>query len=852
MPLAYPNTPTRSFRQRYWLSLGITAVLFFLGYYLLSVSLSEQNAYISLMRLIHQQTHINQEIDKQILLLQDCEKEKTCTKQISNTENALEAFKNNHHNLQKRHKQLYKTKDNPYLDSLYQFYLGYYEPITSSTADFIALKKEALQSTWAGKSSQQTTRKIDLTLKKILYQEAHLTSILKDMTLAYHRDTMRYGRNIQFYQLLVLIGGLLILLAEALWLFAPIATRLEKHVTEIQQKAESERLANEKLLAFQAKIQEVNRELIAKNFEIQENNDLKKINKELEEARFFDGAISHFAEVMQWQASQTIYTWTDHLLQTLVPFFKGLQGVMYAYEQEKETLYITGSYATDQEAHLAKNENTADTNLVAQVAKSLQTIYFQDIQKTQDVPQGMWGEATAALIIQPLFFNNQLAGILEMTAPEAWEQKYIELLKRVSESIGTNLSTLQDQMRINQHFADLQMAQKKLKKSIQKIQQNEERFRKLAELTQEGLLFVHEGIIKDLNSIILPMFGYVHEKELLNTPYMPLIGSENELIADGLLHETTATRQNGETFPLEFQAREVNYGQEQMTVISLRDITIRKRTEKELEEANRIASLVEEVEKKNKGILSSIEYARRIQESILPADDVVGKGFVENFVLYMPRDIVSGDFYWFAEKGEHSLIAAVDCTGHGVPGAFMSIIGYSNLNKIVVEHGYTEPDTILRKLDKEITAILKQQDGDSESRDGMDIALCSLNIYEGVLHYAGAQRPMYLIRNGALQELKGNPYSIGGNFKFKKQKEFTKQEIPLQKDDTIYIFSDGYADQFGGLDYKKFMTKRFKELLLSLQDYTLAEQKVILKREFEIWLGNHKQMDDVMIIGLRF
>jgi serine phosphatase RsbU (regulator of sigma subunit) len=183
----------------------------------------------------------------------------------------------------------------------------------------------------------------------------------------------------------------------------------------------------------------------------------------------------------------------------------------------------------------------------------------------------------------------------------------------------------------------------------------------------------------------------------------------------------------------------------------------------------------------------------------------------------------------------------------------MSIIGYSNLNKIVVEQGYTEPDSILRKLDRDITAVLKQQDSDSESRDGMDIALCSLNVFEGVLTFAGAQRPMYVVRNGAIIEFKGDSFPIGGNFKSKKKKkEFTKHEIALEKDDAIYIFSDGYPDQFGGLDNRKFMTKQFKELLIRIQEYPLEEQKKILKREFDIWKGSHKQMDDVMVIGLKF
>ena len=265
MQPTYENAPTHAFRQRYWLSLGITALLFFLGYYLLTVSLSEQNSYISLMRLINQQTLINQEIDKQILLLQNCDKDKSCEKRVKNAEEALQTFKDNHQKLQKRHSQLYKRGKNENLDSLYTLYVAYYEPIISSTLAFIQLKKDLLQTALVGKPTQQISRKIDLTLKKILYQEAHLTSILKDMTLAYHSDTLRYGRNIQLYQTLVLLFGLLVLVAEALWLFAPVASKLEKHVQEMQETHQEVEANNTQLKLAFAQLQEA--EEITKNAE---------------------------------------------------------------------------------------------------------------------------------------------------------------------------------------------------------------------------------------------------------------------------------------------------------------------------------------------------------------------------------------------------------------------------------------------------------------------------------------------------------------------------------------------------------------------------------------------------------
>jgi serine phosphatase RsbU (regulator of sigma subunit) len=182
----------------------------------------------------------------------------------------------------------------------------------------------------------------------------------------------------------------------------------------------------------------------------------------------------------------------------------------------------------------------------------------------------------------------------------------------------------------------------------------------------------------------------------------------------------------------------------------------------------------------------------------------------------------------------------------------MSIIGYSNLNQIVIEQGITQPDTILNKLDKQVSEVLKQKEENSQSRDGMDVALCSLNVYEKTLSYAGAYRPLILIRDGELMEFKGNSFPIGGNFKYKKEKVFTQHEIKLQEGDTLYIYSDGYPDQFGGPENRKFTTKRFKKLLLEMQAQDLNQQKSALNQTFIEWKEDYRQMDDILIIGLRF
>ena len=256
------------------------------------------------------------------------------------------------------------------------------------------------------------------------------------------------------------------------------------------------------------------------------------------------------------------------------------------------------------------------------------------------------------------------------------------------------------------------------------------------------------------------------------------------------------------------------------------------------------------IERKNKDITDSIDYAKTIQEAILPTKALKHLLFPDSFILFKPKDIVSGDFYWFTEKNGKKIIAACDCTGHGVPGALMSMIGNNILNQIVNEKGITSPEEILNQLHKEIRNTLKQGE-QSNTKDGMDIALIAFNS-ELEIEFAGAQRPIWIIRNQgepSLIELKGNKFAIGG-LQSETERAFTGHKISLHKNDSIYIFSDGFADQFSDTE-KKLMTSRFKELLISLQQKSMQEQETFLDRFSEDWRGKREQIDDILVIGIK-
>jgi serine phosphatase RsbU (regulator of sigma subunit) len=248
-------------------------------------------------------------------------------------------------------------------------------------------------------------------------------------------------------------------------------------------------------------------------------------------------------------------------------------------------------------------------------------------------------------------------------------------------------------------------------------------------------------------------------------------------------------------------------------------------------------------------IKDSINYASFIQRAILPTDDELEKVFAEFFIFYKPKDVVSGDFYSFTEKDGKIIIAVVDCTGHGVPGAFMSMIGNDQLNHIILEKEITMPAGILMELNKGVKKALKQKDKTAGHRDGMDIAICSIDYKTSCFEFAGAMRPL-LYMNGELKEIKADKAPIAGNTH--EEYEFTNHVIPFKKGEIIYLSSDGYVDQFGGKKGRKFMTRNFKKLLTSIHSKSMKEQGEIIDKTFEEWRGNLEQVDDVLIMGIRF
>lgn len=279
-----------------------------------------------------------------------------------------------------------------------------------------------------------------------------------------------------------------------------------------------------------------------------------------------------------------------------------------------------------------------------------------------------------------------------------------------------------------------------------------------------------------------------------------------------------------------------------------RERDLKKKLAETLDELNKTKDVVES---QNKRISESINYARKIQLAINPTEADLIKHFPESFILYLPKDIISGDFPWLFQINEYLYLAAVDCTGHGVPGAMMSMIGNLLLNDIVNDGSVLLPSIILRRLHEAVVQTLKQDLSESNSNDGMDIGLCRINLHTSEIVYSGAHRPLFFLRNGQIDILSGDKFPIGG-MHYKGLNAFTDQILQFQSGDKVFLFTDGFPDQIGGSEKRKLMTKNLKLLIESQANLSMRELKEALSLYYSNWKGSNKQIDDVLVVGVAF
>ncbi|HLN20510.1 MAG TPA: SpoIIE family protein phosphatase [Bacteroidales bacterium] len=365
----------------------------------------------------------------------------------------------------------------------------------------------------------------------------------------------------------------------------------------------------------------------------------------------------------------------------------------------------------------------------------------------------------------------------------------------------------------------------------------------ISDVSDQQALFRNEarrfGLIFGITMLILAYLIY-RQTKVITLPIKKLVENVDR-ITNGDLRERAEVTGNNEITKL---SEKFN-----MMVAQLESYTY-ELEEKVKERTVRIERQKEKIEEQKKHITDSIFYARRIQNAILPSFQLIEKSLNEYFILYMPKDIVSGDFYWMNEADGKFMIAAVDCTGHGVPGAFMSIVGFNQLNHAVNVKKARRAADILDTLNEGVITTLNENKSDSSIKDGMDMALCIFDLKAGMAEFAGANNPLVVVRNNQITKYKGDRFPIGA-FEGNKPQNFRNNEISLEKGDCFYLFSDGYEDQFGGPDNKKFMARRFEELLLEISTLPTVEQKKVLIQRLSDWMGSNEQVDDILVIGIR-
>ncbi|MFC2176250.1 PAS domain S-box protein [Bacteroidota bacterium] len=412
--------------------------------------------------------------------------------------------------------------------------------------------------------------------------------------------------------------------------------------------------------------------------------------------------------------------------------------------------------------------------------------------------------------------------------------------------------------------------------SEQILQESEERLQSVLENSPDGVLVTNQkGEIIFFNRQAQISFGYT-EREVLGKRVEKLIPQRFHRThrPDREKYETKprarnmgsgqglfGLRKDGSEFPVDIQLRPIHRRNEKNVMAVVRDVTELKKIEQE--RLDFTANLERQVKERtlaleqsnellaefNKDVKDSINYAQKLQRAVLPERAELEQLVTESVIYYRPKDVVSGDFYWFTEVSHGAVIIAADCTGHGVPGAFMSMLGIELLNNIVAQRGMKYPSFVLEQLDDGLKQSLSKS-GDGKMNDGMDLCIVTIDRFKKRFMFAGAGRPLIQVSGGEMNYVRGSKYGVGGDW-LGVQKDYETYTFDYKDGDMIYLFSDGYADQFGGDDGKKMMIKRLKQLLLDIHHLPCKQQHKEIRSHFEKWIGDYAQVDDVLVMGVR-
>lgn len=693
----------------------------------------------------------------------------------------------------------------------------------------------------------------------------------------------------------------------------------------------------------------------------------------------------------------------------LIKYIDVIQGAFYIYNEEEQTLENTATYAYNRRKYLDTKFKIGE-GLVGQCAYEMDVIYRREIPDDfVTITSGILGDQKPnSLLLVPLITDEKLQGVLEFASiKDDINELKIRFLKELSDIIARTIFNLKVNTRTEKLLKDAQEMTNELQENEEQLRQNAEEMRATheelektnsnlqtqirevenAQKRQHALLenaseiisiYDEEMKLKYISPSVLNIYGYTTEEMMEGKDldrltakgvkeYTETFGKLVEQANSSATIQYTYMRKDGQKIYIESTGRNLlDDPAINGIIINSRDITERKRAEKEERMKSKMQSLSEnsldlilrvgtngqffyanpmvktftqieisdiinknlddvafdpaikdffkdaiktvkstnskheaevtfpthfgdrimqvnaipefsddnkeletilfvshditeqklveiEIQEKNKAVAESINYARRIQTAILPNTKFIQEFLPKSFIFYRPKDVVSGDFPWFFKKGDDLFIAAVDCTGHGVPGALLSFIGYFTLNNVVDHYDNIDAGVILDKLHEGVRTTLKQDRIDTEARDGMDVALCKINLKKNILEFAGAHRPLYLLRGNELTQYKGSHKAIGGIPLGKKpEADFENHLINLEPKDRVFFFSDGLPDQVSGETGRKYQASRIRELLVEHYDVEIYDYEKIIYDDFMAFKGDYKQVDDILLIGIEF
>ena len=546
----------------------------------------------------------------------------------------------------------------------------------------------------------------------------------------------------------------------------------------------------------------------------------------------------YFEEVMQWRDNQTLSTWSHNLLMKLSIFVEACRGTLYYFDTKKQNLRLAAAFAVDNIDNLQTDIQLGE-GLIGLVGKTQRQMIVDNLQQLIILSSNLAIKPTVIFLV-PLCYNRKICGVMELFFAKPLTKETTDFIEKLTSRIASNLHSLVEE--------DI------LKSTLLEFKESEDRLQQMAEVTTESILFVQGQRIVEQNLAFLKLTGY-DETEILHQNIDFFFDANIFNLLNSADIETELICKNNKKIYVTISSANIVRKSNKVTVLRIRDITEQKNAEKQialqtaqLQEANKIVELLKIIEAKNRDITTSIRYAQRIQFALLPQRSEMNTFFEDYFILYKPRDIVSGDFYWLQHISQNIVRLAVgDCTGHGVPAAFMSMLGIAALNNITLQKKIYSPNKVLDELRKDIYYLLKQDE--NEGKEGMDIALCLIDYQEAKVEFAGAKNDLIYIQNNQMTVLKGSKGYIGGT---NSHIDFDLQQFELTKTTKIYLFSDGYRDQIGGIKKRKIGSPQFRTILQQIELQPMREQQIFLEHFFTQWMrdGNESQLDDVVIVGV--